>query len=46
MASSPELLDVHVTLEVECLDGLYPNGYIGPLATSGGLLTFMFSADE
>jgi hypothetical protein len=36
MASIPELLDGHVTLEVECLDRLYLNGYIGPLATSGG----------
>ena len=41
MASIPELLDGHVTLEVECLDRLYVNGYIGPLATSGGLVTFM-----
>ena len=41
MASIPELLDGHVTLEVECLDRLYRNGYIGPLATSGGLVTFM-----
>ena len=38
MASIPELLDGHVTLEVECLDRLYLNGYIGPLATSGGLV--------
>jgi len=28
-------------LEVECLDRLYLNGYIGPLATAGGLVTFM-----
>jgi hypothetical protein len=41
MASIPELLDGHVTLEVECLDRLYLNGYIGPLATSGGLVTIM-----
>src|SRR5438105_4728604 len=41
MASIPELLDGHVTLEVECLDRLYLNGYIGPLAISGGLVTFM-----
>ena len=41
MASIPELLDGHVTLEVECLDRLYLNGYIGSLATSGGLITFM-----
>src|SRR5215208_8275431 len=41
MASIPDLLDGHVTLEVECLDRLYLNGYIGSLATSGGLVTFM-----
>src|SRR5438270_8997494 len=41
MASIPELLDGHVTLEVECLDRLYLNGYIGPMAISGGLVTFM-----
>jgi hypothetical protein len=41
MPSIPELLNGHVTLEVECLDRLYLNGYIGPLATSGGLVTFM-----
>jgi hypothetical protein len=41
MASIPELLQDHVTLEVECVDRLYLNGYIGPLATPGGLVTFM-----
>ena len=41
MASIPELLDGHVTLEVECMDRLYLNGYIGRLATPGGLVTFM-----
>jgi hypothetical protein len=41
MPSIPELLNGHVTLEVECLDRLYLNGYIGPLSTSGGLVTFM-----
>ena len=41
MTSIPELLDGHVTLEVECLDRLYLNGYIGPLATSGGLVAFL-----
>src|ERR1700736_1829833 len=41
MSSIPELLKDHVTLEVECLDRLYLNGYIGSLATSGGLVTFM-----
>ena len=41
MPNIPELLNGHVTLEVECLDRLYLNGYIGRLATSGGLVTFM-----
>jgi hypothetical protein len=41
MPSIPELLNEHVTLEVECLDRLYLYGYIGPLATPGGLVTFM-----
>jgi hypothetical protein len=41
MASIPELLKGHVTLEVECLDRLYLNGYIGGLATAGGLVMFM-----
>jgi len=41
MASIPERLSGHVTLEVECLDRLYLNGYIGKLATPGGLVTFI-----
>lgn len=41
MATIPELLKDHVTLEVECLDRLYLNGYIGSLATAGGLVTFL-----
>ena len=41
MANIPELLEGHVTLEVECLDRLYLNGYIGKLATPGGLVMFM-----
>src|ERR1700683_1283182 len=41
MASIPELLHDHVTLEVKCRGRLYLNGYIGRLATSGGLVTFM-----
>lgn len=41
MATIPELLDGHVTLEVECLDRLYLNGYIGRLATGAGLGVFM-----
>jgi hypothetical protein len=38
MATIPELLDGHITLEVECLDRLYLNGYIGKLATGPVLL--------
>jgi hypothetical protein len=41
MTTIPELLDGHVTLEVECLDRLYLNGYIGKLATGPGLVFFM-----
>jgi hypothetical protein len=41
MATIPKLLDGHVTLEVECLDRLYLNGYIGKLATGPGLVFFM-----
>jgi hypothetical protein len=42
MRSNPELLTGHITLEVECPDRLYLNGYIGPLATnSRGVASFM-----
>ena len=41
MATIPELLDGHVTLEIECLDRLYLNGYIGKLSTGPGLMMFM-----
>lgn len=41
MATIPELLDGHITLEIECLDRLYLNGYIGKLATGPGLMMFM-----
>ena len=41
MPTIPELLNGHVTLEVECLDRLYLNGYIPALATPGGLVNFM-----
>jgi hypothetical protein len=36
MTTIPELLDGHITLEEECLDRLYLNGYIGELATGPG----------
>src|SRR6516225_2612953 len=41
MANIPELLDGHISLEVECLDRLYLNGYIGKLATGPQLAYFM-----
>jgi hypothetical protein len=41
MATIPGLLDGHITLEVECLDRLYLNGYIGKLATGSGLMMYM-----
>jgi hypothetical protein len=41
MATIPELLDGHIALEVECIDRLYLNGYIGKLATGPGLVGFM-----
>lgn len=36
-----ELLKGHVTLEVECLDRLYLNGYLPRLATGAQLVTFL-----
>jgi len=41
MASIPELLNGHITLEVESLDRLYLNGYIGNLVTGPQLSYFM-----
>lgn len=41
MANINELLKGHVTLEVECIDRLYLNGYLPSLATGGGLVRFL-----
>ena len=41
MANINELLQGHVTLEVECIDRLYLNGYLPSLATGGGLIRFL-----
>src|SRR5215468_2034976 len=41
MANINELLQGHVTLEVECIDRLYLNGYLSSLATGGGLIRFL-----
>src|SRR6266851_9392054 len=39
MANLNELLDGHVTLEVECIDRLYLNGYVRVLGLGGHLKT-------
>jgi hypothetical protein len=41
MANVDELLRGHVTLEVECVDRLYLNGYVPALATGAGLVSFL-----
>ena len=41
MANINELLDGHVTLEVESLDRLYLNGYIEELVVGGQLRRFL-----
>lgn len=41
MRNIPELLKEHVTLEVECIDRVYLNGYIPSLQHSGGLVYFL-----
>ena len=41
MPNINELLEGHVTLEVECIDRLYLNGYLPNLATAGGLVRFL-----
>jgi hypothetical protein len=41
MMTIPELLREHVSLEVECVDRVYLNGYIASLQWSGGLVYFL-----
>jgi hypothetical protein len=41
MANINELLQGHVTLQVECIDRLYLNGYLPSLATPAGLVRFL-----
>ena len=41
MATINELICNHVTLEVECLDRIYLNGYIPNLQIPGQLITFL-----
>jgi hypothetical protein len=41
MADINEILRDHVTLEVECMDRIYLNGYVPKLQTGGQLVRFM-----
>ena len=41
MMSIPELLKEHVSLELDCVDRVYLNGYIPVLQSSGGLVYFL-----
>jgi len=41
MQTIPELLHEHLSLEVECVDRVYLNGYIPSLQWSGGLVYFL-----
>jgi hypothetical protein len=41
MTNINDLLQGQVTLEVECIDRLYLNGYVSKLATGGGLIGFL-----
>jgi hypothetical protein len=36
-----DLLDGHVGLDIECLDRIYPNGYVPNLQVSGQVVTFL-----
>ena len=41
MLTIPELLKEHVSLDLECVDRVYLNGYIPTLQSSGGLVYFL-----
>jgi hypothetical protein len=41
MLTIPELLRDHVTLDIECVDRVYLNGYVPSLQTGGGLVYFL-----
>jgi hypothetical protein len=41
MLTIPELLRDHVSLDVECVDRVYLNGYVPTLQTSGSLVYFL-----
>ena len=41
MTNANEILEEHVTLDIECIDRLYLNGYIPQMQTSGGLVYYL-----
>jgi hypothetical protein len=41
MTNANEILKNHVTLDIECIDRLYLNGYIPEMQTSGGLVYYL-----
>lgn len=41
MSNVNEILKDHVTLDIECIDRLYLNGYIGAMQSSGGLVLYL-----
>ena len=41
MITVAQLLDEHVSLDIECVDRLYLNGYVPSLQTPQGLVSFM-----
>jgi len=41
MPTIPELLSEHVSLDIECVDRVYLNGYVPTLQTSGALVYFL-----
>jgi hypothetical protein len=41
MLTIPELLRDHVTLDIECVDRVYLNGYVPTLQTTGALVYFL-----
>jgi hypothetical protein len=41
MPTIPELLREHVSLDIECVDRVYLNGYVPTLQTSGALVYFL-----
>jgi hypothetical protein len=36
-----DVLEGHVALDLECLDRLYPHGYLGQLQVSGQVIQFL-----